>query len=160
MVLEDAPVTLPAVFLPLGVVAGAVATLGMDAVMTRLPEGATPPRVAASVLTSTAVEDAPERLATFVHYFAGAGTGALYVWLLLVAETVVGVSPLVTVAVSAGFLYVSMVAFFTFVPLPLSDGLSRERRRRTTRDWAVCATVYVAVVVPAVSVLSAAVSAV
>lgn len=160
MVLEDAPVTLPAVFLPLGVVAGAVATLGVDAVMTRLPEGATPPRVAASVLTATPVDDAPERLAAFVHYFAGAGTGAVYVWLLLVAETVVGSSPLVTVAVSAALLYVSMVAFFASVPLPLSDGLSRERRRRTARDWAVCAAVYVVIVVPSVFLLSAAVSAV
>lgn len=151
---------MPAVFLPLGIIAGSVATLGMDAVMARLPEGATPPRVAASVLTSTAVEDAPERLATFVHYFAGAGTGALYLWLLLVAETVVGVSPLVTVAVSAAFLYVSMVAFFAFVPLPLSDGLSEKRRRRTVRDWTVCAAVYVVVVAPATLVLSAAVSAV
>lgn len=160
MLVEDAPVTLLAVFLPFGVVPGAVATLGMDAVMTRLPEGATPPRVAASVLTATAVEDAPERLATFVHYFAGAGTGVLYVWLLLAVETVVGVSPLVTVAVSAAFLYASMVAFFAFVPLPASEGLSVERRRRTARDWAVCAAVYVAVVVPATLVLPAAVSAV
>ncbi len=160
MIAQGVPVTLPAVFLPLGVVAGAAATLGMDAVMPRLPEGATPPRVAASVLTATAVEDAPERLATFVHYFAGAGTGVLYVWLLLAVETIVGASPLVTVAVSAAFLYVLMVAFFTFLPLPLSDGLSRERRRKTARDWAVCAAVYVAVVAPATLVLSAAVSTV
>ena len=160
--LEEVPVTLPAVFLPLGVLAGAVATLGVDAVMKRLPEGATPPRVAASVLTATEVNDAPERLATFIHYFAGVGTGVLYVWVLLAVETVVGVgvSPVATVAVSAAFLYVSMVAFFAFVPLPVSDGLSGKRRRRTARDWAVCAAVYVVVVVPAVFVLSAAVSAV
>ena len=160
--LEEVPVTLPAVFLPLGVLAGAVATLGVDAVMRLLPEGATPPRVAASVLTATEVDEAPERLATFAHYFAGAGTGVLYVWVLLAVETVVGVgvSPVATVAVSAAFLYVSMVAFFASVPLPVSDGLSRERRRRTARDWAVCAAVYVVIVVPAVFVLSAAVSAV
>lgn len=78
---------------------------------------------------------------------------------MLVAETVVGSSPLVPVAVSAAFLYVSMVAFFAFVPLSLSDGLSRERCRKTARDWAVCAAVYVAVVVPATVVISVAVSA-
>lgn len=152
--------TLPAVFLPLGVVAGAVATLGVDAVMRLLPEGTTPPRVASSVLTATAVDDAPERLATFVHYFAGAGAGVLYVWVLLAVETVVGVgvSPVATVAVSAAFLYVSMVAFFAFVPLSVSEGLSEKRRRRTARDWAVCAAVYVVVVVPATLVLSAVVS--
>jgi len=55
----------------LGAVAGILATLSMDLVMTRLPEGDTPPFVASGVLTATRPRSAPGRLAAVVHYLAG-----------------------------------------------------------------------------------------
>ena len=134
---------------PLGVLAGAVATLAMDAAMARLPEGATPPTVAAGVLTESHPDAAPARLASAVHYLAGGLTGPLFVWLLLAGEALLGSGALATV-LSAGLLLALMVGFFVLVVLPRA-GLSRERRRTVARDWAVSATVYCAVLVPLVA---------
>nr|WP_239642317.1 hypothetical protein [Haloarcula amylolytica] len=50
-----------------GVAAGVVATIAMDLVMARLPEGETPPFIASGVLTDSAPDDAPGRLANVVH---------------------------------------------------------------------------------------------
>ena len=74
----------------LGVAAGLAATLVMDAAMARLPEGETPPSVAAGVLTDTPPRNAPGRLAAAVHYLAGGLTGPLFVWLLFCVEAVLG----------------------------------------------------------------------
>jgi len=143
----------PVLRFPLGVLAGAVATLAMDAVMPRLSEGETPPKVASGVLTSTHPDESPEGLSTFVHYFAGVGTGALYVYLSLVADMFLGSASAVPVLSFGAFLYIGMVGFFAFVPLRLSK-LSEERKTDTLRDWSVCALVYVAVLLPALSLLS------
>ncbi len=134
---------------PLGVLAGVVATLAMDAAMARLPEGATPPTVAAGVLTETHPDAAPGRLAAAVHYLAGGLTGPLFVWLLLAGEALLGVGPLAT-ALSALLLIVLMIGFFVLVVLPRA-GLQRGRRRTVARDWAVSAAVYCAVLVPLVA---------
>jgi len=134
---------------PLGVLAGLVATLAMDAAMARLPEGPTPPTVAAGVLTETHPDAAPGRLASAVHYLAGGLTGPLFVWLLLAGEALVGPG-LGTVLLSALVLLVLMVGFFVAVVLPQA-GLPGGRRRTVARDWAVSAAVYCAVLVPLVA---------
>ncbi|ELZ29582.1 hypothetical protein C473_14267, partial [Halorubrum distributum JCM 10247] len=85
--------------LALGPVVGLVATLAMDVAMARLPEGATAPKVAAGVLTDTPVDDAPERLATWVHYVAGGGSGLLFVGLVAAVEAALGVGVAVAVVV-------------------------------------------------------------
>ena len=141
----------PVVRFPLGLAAGVLATLAMDLVMARLPEGETPPTVAAGVLTLTHPDRAPARLASVVHYLAGLLTGPLFVYTLYLAESVVGPSTLATAA-AAVVLLVVMIGFFVVVVLPRPDGLSPNRRGRIGRDWAVCAAVYVAVLVPVVAV--------
>lgn len=140
----------PAVRFPLGLVAAVLATLVMDRVMARLPEGETPPTVAAGVLTRSHPDRAPARLASVVHYLAGLLTGPLFVYTLYAAESVLdGVA---ATAAAAVVLFVVMVAFFVVVVLPRPDGLSPNRRSQIGRDWAVSAAVYVAVLVPVVAV--------
>jgi len=135
-----------------GVGAAAVATLVMDRVMARLPEGTTPPSVASGVLTERPPREAPPRLATVVHYLAGVLTGPLFVWLLFASEGVLGASPVATVA-AAVVLYVLMVAFFVVVVLPRSL-VDHDRVAVIRRDWAVSAAVYLLVLVPIVVAIS------
>ena len=139
---------------PIGLVGGLGATLWMTALMRHLQEGETPPAVAAGVLTETHPDDASERLATVVHYLAGAGTGLLFVWLSLLAETVLGGPSTASVLLTTGGLFALMVGFFILVPLPLA-GLCDRRRRRAARDWAIAAGVYLLVLVPVVFLLTA-----
>lgn len=137
-----------------GLVAGVLATLAMDVVMKRLPEGSTPPKVAASVLAGTDVDAAPERLASVVHYVAGAGSGVLTAAMLAGAVAIGGGFGAVPVAVGvAAVMFACMVGFFAFVPLPRTTGLARQRLRRVRRDWAVCAAVYLAVAIPVLLVV-------
>ncbi|MEF8813293.1 MAG: hypothetical protein V5A55_05690 [Halovenus sp.] len=141
--------TVPAVArFPVGLGAATVAILAMDLVMRQLPEGVTPPNVAAGVLTGTPPDRAPRRLSTVVHYLAGYGTGLLFVYFLLVAEWVLDGASLAGVVATAAVLYVLMVAFFVLVPLPRARGVDGERRRAIARDWAVAAAAYLVVLVP------------
>lgn len=155
MVSEMAAV--PAVFrFPVGLFAAVLAVLVMDVVMARLPEGKTPPRVAAGVLTNRTPDRAPQRLASVAHYLAGLGTGLLFVYFLLVAEWALDGASIVSVLAAAVVLYVLMVAFFVLVPLPRAPGLAREKRRDIAGDWAVAAGAYLAVLVPVTIVLTLA----
>ncbi|SNR52843.1 hypothetical protein [Halorubrum vacuolatum] len=139
-----------------GLIAGVLATLTMDVAMARLPEGETPPKVAASVLAGTAVDSAPERLAAVVHYVAGAGSGVLTAAMLAGGVAVAaalgvgtaGVGAVVTAAGVAFVMFVCMVGFFALVPLPRTTGLARQRLRVVRRDWAICAVVYLVVAIP------------
>ncbi|MCX2818697.1 hypothetical protein EGH25_04945 [Haladaptatus sp. F3-133] len=140
------------VILPLGVVAGLVATLGMDLAMRRLPEGGTPPRVAAGVLTETHPDVSSERLSGFVHYFAGAGSGVLYAYLYLVIGSLASVPPIAEAVLATVVLYIGMVGFFVLVPLRLSS-VEKGRRRGIARDWGLSALVYVMVVAPVFGVM-------
>ena len=133
----------------LAVLAGALATLAMDLVMARVGEGETPPRVASGVLTETRVDDAPRRLAAVVHYVAGALSGPLFLWLLLVAEGLLGTGLVAALAATIAF-YPLMVGFFVLVVLPRSQGTSRERRLAIGRAWAIDAAGYLVVLVPLV----------
>ncbi|WP_436901095.1 hypothetical protein [Halovenus halobia] len=151
MVTETVAVPQPVVRFPIGLVGGVLATLAMDFVMARLPEGTTPPSVAAGVLTETHPDDAAHRLATVAHYLAGVGTGLLFVWLSLATELVFAGPSLATAALTGGVLYVLMVGFFVVVPLPRAPGLSADRRRTTGRDWALSAAGYLLVLVPVVT---------
>lgn len=151
MVTETVAVPDPVLRFPLGLVGGVLATLGMDLVMARLPEGTTPPSVAAGVLTETHPDDAADRLGTVAHYLAGVGTGLLFVWLSLATEALLGGPSLATAVVTGVVLYVLMVGFFIVVPLPRAPGLSAARRRTTGRDWALSAAGYLLVLVPVVT---------
>ena len=138
--------------LALGPLVGLVATLAMDVAMARLPEGATAPKVAAGVLTDTPVDDAPERLATWVHYVAGAGSGLLFVGLVAATGRLLGVGTAVTVVAAGAVQLALMVGFFALVPLPRAPGLPRQRLGPIRRDWAVSAAAYVAVAAVVVAV--------
>lgn len=133
-----------------GVVAAVVATLVMDQVMARLPEGETPTFVASGVLTERHPDRAPGRLATVVHYLAGWLTGPLFVWLLLASWAVLGRGVGGTLA-AAVVLYGLMVGFFAVVVLPRSR-VDRGRVEIIRRDWAVSAAAYLLVLVPLVAV--------
>lgn len=147
-----APLAVPLRF-GAGVVAGVVATFGMDLVMARLPEGTTPPAVASGVLTDRPPGEAPARLATVVHYLAGILTGPLFVWVLFASEGVLGgQSPLTTLA-AAAVLYILMVGFFAVVVLPRSQ-VAAGRVGAIRRDWAVSAATYLVVLVPLVTLAS------
>lgn len=136
-----------------GVLAGVVATLAMDLVMARLPEGATPPSIAAGVLTGTSPDAAPDRLASVVHYLAGFLTGPLFVWLLFASEGVVGERSAAVTMAAAVVLYVLMVGFFAVVVLPQSL-VAGQRVGAIRRDWALSAAAYLVVLVPLVAVAS------
>ncbi|ACV46951.1 MULTISPECIES: hypothetical protein [Halomicrobium] len=138
-----------ALLITFGIVAGMLATRGMDVVMARLPEGETPPFVASGVLTEQNPDSAPKRLAAVVHHAAGWLTGPLYVTLLLLVGNVLG-DGVVTYLLTAVVLLVLMVGFFAVVVLP-RPGLARQRVRTITRDWAVSAAAYLLVLVPLVA---------
>ena len=130
--------------LVIGPTVGLLATLAMDRVMVRLPEGETPPKVAASVLTGESVDTAPARLATWIHYVAGAGSGLLFVGIAAAFGSVLAGS-VVTLTAASVVQLTLMVGFFAFVPLPRATGVPRGRRARVRRAWAIEATTYVLV---------------
>ncbi|WP_418286107.1 hypothetical protein [Halorubrum sp. DTA46] len=131
--------------LAIGPVVGLLATLAMDPVMARLPEGTTAPKVAAAVLTDTAVDRAPDRLATWAHYVAGGGSGVLFVGLVAAVESLVGTGIAATVAIAGVVMVALMVGFFALGPLPRARGLPRQRLARIRLDWALSAATYVVV---------------
>jgi hypothetical protein len=132
----------------LGVVAAGLGVLVTDAVMARLPEGGDAAAVASGVLTGTHPDEAPRRLAAVVHYVAGLLTGPPFVWLLLVAEGLLGAGVVAT-AVADLVLFVLMTGFFVVV-LPRSR-VEPGRVGTVGRDWAASAA-YLLVVVPVVHV--------
>jgi hypothetical protein len=134
-----------------GVVAALVATFAMDVVMARLPEGETPPFVAAGVLTDSRPSAAPERLASVVHYVAGWLTGPLFVWFLLASQGILGGASVAATALAAAALYALMVGFFVVVVLPRSQ-VAAQRVGAIRRDWALAAAGYLLVLVPLVAV--------
>jgi hypothetical protein len=149
-----APSSVPLRFVA-GVFGGVLATLAMDLVMPRLPEGRTVPSVASGVLTDRQPSAAPDRLATVVHYVAGLLTGPLFVWLLFAGEALLGGPTLASTAIAAVALYLLMVGFFILVVLPRSR-LPPERAGLVRRDWALCALTYVVVLTPVVAAASRA----
>ena len=134
----------------LGAVAGVLATLAMDLVMARLPEGETPPFVASGVLTATRPRNAPGRLAAAVHYLAGGLTGPLFVWLLFAVEALTGRAILPATVLATAVTYLLMVGFFVVVVLPRSR-TPPARRRAIRRDWALSAATYLTVLAPVVA---------
>mgnify|MGYP006300105859 CR=1 FL=1 len=147
--MDSVRLTVPILF-AVGVGAGIVATLVMDLVMARLPEGETPMYIAAGVLTDRPPGGAPGRLAAVVHYVAGLLTGPLFVWLLFTSEGLLGTSVVSTLAATV-VLLVLMVGFFAVVVLPRSR-VDDRRRGAIRRDWSLAAATYLAVLVPLVAV--------
>lgn len=142
-------VTVPLRFL-VGIAAAVVATLAMDVVMTRRPEGDTPPTVAAGLLVDRHPDHAPERLATVVHYLAGGLSGGLYVWLLYATEATLDTTGVLATGVAAVVMVALMIGFFAVVVLPRSR-IQRGRLPSVRRDWAVAAATYVVVLAPVVA---------
>ncbi|WP_311173958.1 hypothetical protein [Halobellus ordinarius] len=141
--------SVPAVFrFPIGLGAAVVAVFVMDWIMARVPEGTTPPYVAASVLTGAHVDRAPGRLAAVAHYLAGLGTGLLFTYFLLGAEWLLGGASLLSVVSVTVLLYVLMITFFVAVPLPRASGVDASRRSAISRGWAIAAAGYLLVLVP------------
>lgn len=150
------PLTVPAVAL-VGAAAGLLATLVMDIPMRALlPEGMTPPLVAAGALTGTATGDAPRRVAMAAHYGAGTGGGLTFTTLVALAAlavpgpAVAGV-PVAALAAAAVVEFAVLFAFFAYVVLPRYGTVTPERVPAVRRDWAVSAAVYtvsVAVLLP------------
>jgi len=104
------------------------------------------------VLTDTPVDDAPARLATWVHYVAGAGSGLLFVGLVAATGRLAGTGILLTVAAAGLVQLALMVGFFALVPLPRAPGLPRQRLGPIRRDWAASAGAYVVVAAVVVAV--------
>jgi hypothetical protein len=133
-----------------GLVVGLVATVVMNVPMHRLPEGSTPPFVAAGALTGTEPAEVDPPLASGVHYLAGTLGGVFYTVVALGVESVGGFRLLTPVggaelvphllAVLATFAF--LVAFFAYLVLPTFGGSVRERSRLVRRDWVVSAGVY------------------
>ncbi|MFY4813623.1 hypothetical protein ACOJIV_13145 [Haloarcula sp. AONF1] len=134
----------------IGVAAGVVATVVMDLVMARLPEGETPPFIASGVLTDSAPQNAPGRLASVVHYVAGWLTGPLFVWVLFTSEGLLSGPSILAAVLAAVVLYTLMIGFFVFVVLPRSR-LPSARIPDIRRDWAISAAAYLLVLVPLVA---------
>lgn len=124
-----------------GGVVGLVATLWMDFVMARLPEGKAPPLVAAGVLTGHPPRNAPRTLATVIHYLAGTIAGAVFVWFLLAGHVFFD-DPIATVAPIVG-MYALMVGVFYGV-LTQSE-VDRREVSKIRRGWAISAAAYLAV---------------
>jgi len=140
------PAALPA-RLVVGAIAGFVATLVMDVPMARLPEGETPHFVAAGVLEGEPLDSAPDQTATAIHYGAGTLSGTLFVGVTVAAEQLLGSTPvLLAVLVAVVVQLPIMIAFFSYVVLVVYGQVPEERVPQVRRDWALSASVYVAVV--------------
>lgn len=135
-----------------GAILGAVATVAMNVVMDRLPEGRTPTLVAASVLTGVAPDAVTARRASGVHYAAGLASGVGFLSLLAASWQLLGVdsaAPLtvrgiVGLGVSASVLYGFLLAFFTVLVLPRHErGFARQRLRAIRTHWAISAATHV-----------------
>lgn len=124
-----------------GGVVGLIATLWMDFVMARLPEGKTPPLVAAGVLTGQPPKNAPRQLATVIHYLAGIFAGAFFVWVLLAGHVFFD-DPIATVA-PIGAVYALLVGVFYGV-LTQSE-VNRRELSTIRRAWAISAAAYLTV---------------
>jgi hypothetical protein len=127
----------------LGAAAGLLATLVMDVAMRRLPEGTTPPFVAAGVLSDEPLGSAPALLATAVHYVAGIGSGVLLAGLALAAESLLNLSALPAHVVAAVVQLPVMIAFFSYLVVPVYGRVPADRVDRVRTDWALSAGVYV-----------------
>jgi hypothetical protein len=154
---DTTPALAPPLRLLLALPAGVLATLAMDLVAARVPEGETPPFVASGVLTGRHPDVAPGRLAAVVHYVAGLLTGPLFVTLLLLVEALLGASTL-AYGLTAAMMLVLMVGFFVGVVLPRPT-FPGTRRTQVARAWTAQAVVYLVVMTPLAWAGSAAVAA-
>ena len=135
----------------LGAVAGLLAAIVSNVPMHRLPEGSTPPFVAAGVLTGSDPDSVDPTLASGLHYAAGILAGVFYT---AVEYGIEGITPppelyvggtqlpLLTHLLALLVTFVFLVGFFSYVVLPRFDSLSGSYRQ-IRRDWLVTATAYV-----------------
>lgn len=140
------PEMLP-VRLVVGAIAGFIATLVMDIPMGRLPEGETSYSVAAGVLSDEPLDSTPNGLGTAVHYGAGTGSGVLFVGVTAVIELLLGGAPKILAVLLAVVIQLPvMIVFFSYFVLVVYDRVPDNRVPQVRRDWAISASVYVAVV--------------
>ncbi|MFB6205494.1 MAG: hypothetical protein ABEJ05_03065 [Haloglomus sp.] len=153
----------------LGALAGLLATVLMNVPMQRLPEGSTPPFVAAGALTGEDLTAVSEGLASLVHYAAGTLAGVSFVLLaeaierfvaarggapgfdLVIAGSGIRLVPhIIAGAVTFSILYL----FFAYLVLPLFGKEASARVRAVRNDWAISAAVYTAALVVLIPVLT------
>jgi hypothetical protein len=140
------PAALPA-RLVVGAIFGFVATMVMDIPMARLPEGETSYYVASGVLEGEPLDSAPDQTATAIHYGAGTLSGVLFVGVTVAAEQLLGSTPsLLAVIVAVVVQLPIMIAFFSYFVLVVYGQVPDDRVPQVRRDWALSASVYVAVV--------------
>jgi DNA-binding transcriptional LysR family regulator len=154
-----------------GAFAGLLATVLMNLPMQRLPEGSTPPFVAAGALTGEDLSEVSEGLASLVHYAAGTLAGVGFVLFAEGIETLVlrqGGAPgfdlvlagtgilLVPHLIAAGATFSVLFVFFGYVVLPLFGKEARNRARKVRNDWAISATVYTVALTVVLPVLTIA----
>jgi hypothetical protein len=153
----------------IGALAGLLATVLMNLPMQRLPEGSTPPFVAAGALTGEALSEVSAPVASLVHYAAGTLAGVGFV---LVAESVErfvraqGGAPgfelaitgtgllLVPHLIAAATTFSVLFLFFGYVVLPLFGKEAHDRAGRVRNDWAISATVYMVALVVVIPLLT------
>lgn len=168
--INDVPTTTGRV--AIGAVAGLLATAVMNLPMQRLPEGSTPPFVAAGALTGEPLDEVDPKLASGVHYSAGILGGVLFTLLSLAFEgqlpfTEVIALPFVAAVAGVGlrlvplFLatlltYGLLVAGFAYVVFPWFGKSATARAERVRTDWVVSAGVYVVALVVFVVLIVAA----
>lgn len=154
----------------LGALAGLLATVLMNLPMQRLPEGSTPPFVAAGALTGEALSEVASGVASLAHYASGTLTGVGFVLFAEGIETLIlqrGGAPgfdlvlggtgllLVPHLIAAAATFSVLFVFFGYIVLPLVGREARSRARRVRNDWAVSAAVYTAALGVVLPVLTA-----
>jgi hypothetical protein len=155
----------------LGALAGLLATVLMNLPMQRLPEGSTPPFVAAGALTGETLSEVASGVASLVHYAAGTLAGVGFVLFAEGIETLIrqqGGAPgfdlvlagtgllLVPHLIAAAATFSVLFVFFAYVVLPLVGKDARSRGRRVRNDWAISATVYTVALTVLLPILTAA----
>jgi len=141
----------------LGALAGLLATVLMNLPMQRLPEGSTPPFVAAGALAGEALSEVSSGLASLAHYAAGTLAGVGFVLVAELVERFVraqGGAPgfdivlggtgllLVPHLIAAAVTFSVLFVLFAYVVLPLFGKEAASRARQVRNDWAISATVY------------------
>jgi hypothetical protein len=154
-----------------GAFAGLLATILMNVPMQRLPEGSTPPFVAAGALTGEELSEVSEGLASLVHYAAGTLGGVGFVLAAEGIERVVtarGGAPgfdlvlsgtgirLVPHFIAAAITFSVLFLLFSYVVLPLFGKGAGDRAPQVRNDWAISAAVYTAALTIVLPVLTVA----
>lgn len=125
---------------------GLIATMVMDFVMDRLPEGRTPPAVAAAAVRGERPEDAGRGAVALSHYGSGTVAGVVYLGIFILLSMIVPDSTTMSLLALAGagtIMFGLMIGVFFLGPLSHVGGLTAQRVGDIKRSWMISAGVYV-----------------